>query len=1397
MKKGISVLICIALLASLFVMPVSADQPISVYVNGEKLEFDVAPVLLNDRTMVPMRKIFETLGATVSWNNDTETASGVRNGVRVSVSIDDPNAFIDGKKTTLDQPPVLLDGRTLVPLRFIAEAYGAKVEWIDETQTVNISVEDKNAVTNGYYIAATDFVNLGCWSMDEGGFLFGTHSSPDGAEGSVPGGEPATIEFNIRKAGTYKLWTLARDYASNRPGSRYYNAGLDGVMAPEKMGTHNKEGFVWQEVATYELAAGTHTICVYDTSGYYARCKGFFLSDNMEYVPNDDLEYLKKTFGAFGAGYASIPDNQFPYWATQPIQERELVSIENDTFKINFIQGIGTKGNLVQNEIYVKKDGQWVKIKDKLEKFGYLMMYAEKSERAFVRAPGESIGSHNGGENFAQYFTVDGAQARVTTMDFFGSGIGYWFLPNNVQKISDTKVKLSFPAKDCASLSVIVSLDDLAKEPKFELDASFTKDGAYSFLLFSGDALEQSAVNRSLVPFIYTRKGVPDVDTVISETFMFTPMVAFAVKEDAGEIVKGIAVDPTSTIQDVAYEETARYGYLLRDKENNLCPQIVAPMFGTEASNFKAGDTYTFAYRILAGTDGWYDTFKHVSEDFYNVTDIRTNYYGTLNDAVYNIDDLMMDDKYGGWDDNVRGFYYAEYDHTASQCNPLQLVQRYLMSEDETYLDERVAPTIAFMLSRGANHFNYDIADTSVLGSKNIVNTPAVGDSAAWISLYEMSQGRMPYALQIAINKNSTNIPASANFYRLTGNETYLANIRTMADGLIDKLDNAEYNKGVAETGFVLNGYSDNIPPLMYTYQLTGDKKYLEAAEEYTQLLMTALSSMGYQNGYADNMYHVDPQTAADAHIINADAANWWWHGDIQWRRENEYGTWKPAAGMQSIVHEDDAPGWTFATVGLTTEHLATAGHSNFILMNTWAPYMFKMTDWTGDEFFRTQGRNAIIGRFTNYPGYYIDRYYTNYMKPEYPYEGPEYNILYFTHVAPFQAIVEDFQMQEAWARTEGNVEFPEIWAGSYSYFNSNQYGAHPGKMYNEEGMWLNNERDIVKSSDVNLNYVAAKKDGVFGVVLMNEAQTVVSSDITLGGALNGFNGTVVLYDKDGNTTQTTATNGMFTVSVPARGAVTAMVKSTLVKKPTYALDKIVYNPAVEKTQTTHKNGKGYVIQINPDIYHAFLYVTDQDIKSITVDYEVNGKKNTVTDDKYPFDALIKVNSGSAEFKYTITATKADGKTEEYGSAVLAPLSNGPTEDTIKEKVKKPEIVYTVGKKPEISTEIPADYRKKIKVERLGGTSETIRIVTNASEYGIDLEPGILAGLYARGTFNGEGRSFNFDSYVLSNEGSTGTIVTIIPKPSEFGNAKVENYTMTHFELSAKPFTDKLPEAQK
>lgn len=117
---------------------------ISVYLNGEKLSFDVQPQIINGRTMVPMRKIFESLGTVVGWNNNTQKAISVKKGDVVSVSIGGQYLTVNGEQKLLDSPPVIISGRTLVPVRAIAESFKCDVEWYDygASQVVDINMKD-------------------------------------------------------------------------------------------------------------------------------------------------------------------------------------------------------------------------------------------------------------------------------------------------------------------------------------------------------------------------------------------------------------------------------------------------------------------------------------------------------------------------------------------------------------------------------------------------------------------------------------------------------------------------------------------------------------------------------------------------------------------------------------------------------------------------------------------------------------------------------------------------------------------------------------------------------------------------------------------------------------------------------------------------------------------------------------------------------------------------------------------------------------------------------------------------------------------------------------------------------------------------------------------------------
>lgn len=117
---------------------VFAENNITVQLDGKTLNFDVEPQLIGGRTMVPLRMIFESMGATVDWNNDTRTVTAFNKDYYVQATINDSNMKVNGETKALDIPPLLVGGRTLVPARFVAEAFGAKVDWDGKTSTVYI-----------------------------------------------------------------------------------------------------------------------------------------------------------------------------------------------------------------------------------------------------------------------------------------------------------------------------------------------------------------------------------------------------------------------------------------------------------------------------------------------------------------------------------------------------------------------------------------------------------------------------------------------------------------------------------------------------------------------------------------------------------------------------------------------------------------------------------------------------------------------------------------------------------------------------------------------------------------------------------------------------------------------------------------------------------------------------------------------------------------------------------------------------------------------------------------------------------------------------------------------------------------------------------------------------------
>lgn len=121
--------------------PVNTSGEIWVVVNGSKLEFDQPPILENGRTLVPLRAIFEALGAAVQWDSENQIIIANRNGTMIEMQIGSNILQRDSSDIELDVPPQLVNGRTLVPVRAVAESFNATVSWKGETTTVTIETK--------------------------------------------------------------------------------------------------------------------------------------------------------------------------------------------------------------------------------------------------------------------------------------------------------------------------------------------------------------------------------------------------------------------------------------------------------------------------------------------------------------------------------------------------------------------------------------------------------------------------------------------------------------------------------------------------------------------------------------------------------------------------------------------------------------------------------------------------------------------------------------------------------------------------------------------------------------------------------------------------------------------------------------------------------------------------------------------------------------------------------------------------------------------------------------------------------------------------------------------------------------------------------------------------------
>lgn len=136
---------------------------VKLYLDGESIirDDDVPPEIKDGRTMIPIRALAERLGADVDWDQATKQVTLKRAGVTIVMTVDSKTAYVNGKAVEMDVAPYITNGRTLIPARYVAEFFGQKVDWDNAERRVDVT-EDKTVVGSS---------NLEAWALPMGAML--------------------------------------------------------------------------------------------------------------------------------------------------------------------------------------------------------------------------------------------------------------------------------------------------------------------------------------------------------------------------------------------------------------------------------------------------------------------------------------------------------------------------------------------------------------------------------------------------------------------------------------------------------------------------------------------------------------------------------------------------------------------------------------------------------------------------------------------------------------------------------------------------------------------------------------------------------------------------------------------------------------------------------------------------------------------------------------------------------------------------------------------------------------------------------------------------------------------------------------------------------------------------